>query len=316
MALPRGAASRGPPGAGPASASPTLYAHQERALRSAFAGPTIVTTGTASGKSLCFQLPTLEVLAQDRTARALYLYPTKALAQDQARALHAFGLPKLVRPAIYDGDTPRQQRAAIRKSSNIILTNPDMLHVGILPHHSAWGDVLANLAFVVVDEAHVYRGVFGSHVANVLRRLRRVAAIHGTAPRFLLASATIANPVQLAQGLTGLDEFELIDDDTAPRPARQVAMWNPPLLDEELGVRGSVLYEAAEVFSDLITRRRAHDLLHEVTQGRRADPAPRPRPPRPRTGASSSPPTGRATRPAQRQDIQRRLERRSSCSAW
>jgi DEAD/DEAH box helicase domain-containing protein len=229
-----------------------LYAHQDRALRSAFAAPTIVTTGTASGKSLCFQLPTLEVLAGDRSARALYLYPTKALAQDQARALHAFGLPKLIRPAIYDGDTPRQQRAAIRRTSNVILTNPDMLHVGILPHHGAWGDVLANLAFVVIDEAHVYRGVFGSHVAGVLRRLRRVAAIHGSAPRFLLASATIANPVALAQGLTGLDGFELVDDDTAPRPARQVAMWNPPLLDEELGVRASVLYEAAEVFSDLI----------------------------------------------------------------
>ena len=115
------------------------------------------------------------MLTSDRTARALYLYPTKALAQDQARALHAFGLHKQIRPAIYDGDTPRAERAAIRKRSNLILTNPDMLHVGILPHHPAWGDLFANLAFVVVDEAHVYRGVFGSHVANVLRRLRRVA---------------------------------------------------------------------------------------------------------------------------------------------
>jgi DEAD/DEAH box helicase domain-containing protein len=225
-----------------------LYVHQEEALRAAFAGPTIVTTGTASGKSLCFQLPTLEVLSNDPTARALYLYPTKALAQDQARALHAFGMPRAIRPAIYDGDTPRAERSAIRKKGNLIITNPDMLHVGILPHHDAWGDLFANLAFVVIDEAHVYRGVFGSHVACVLRRLRRVAAIHGTAPRFLLTSATIANPVEL----TGLDEMTLVDRDTAPLPERHVAMWNPPLLDSELGVRGSALYEAAELFSELV----------------------------------------------------------------
>ena len=230
-----------------------LYAHQREALYKAFDGPTIVTTGTASGKSLCFQLPTLEVLTRDRTARALYVYPTKALAQDQARALHGFGLPKQIRPAIYDGDTPRGERAAIRKRSNLILTNPDMLHVGILPHHPAWGEMLANLAFVVVDEAHVYRGVFGSHVANVLRRLRRVAAIHGSAPRFLLASATIANPVELAERLTGLADFNLVDRDGAPRARRRVAMWNPPLLDEELGIRGSALYEAAELLAELVT---------------------------------------------------------------
>jgi DEAD/DEAH box helicase domain-containing protein len=229
-----------------------LYAHQEEALRSAFAGPTIVTTGTASGKSLCFQLPTLEVLVADPTARALYLYPTKALAQDQARALHGFGLTRQVRPAIYDGDTPRQERPAIRRRSNLVITNPDMLHVGILPHHTSWSELLANLAFVVVDEAHVYRGVFGSHVANVLRRLRRAAAMYGTAPRFLLASATIANPVELAEGLTGLEEISLVDYDTAPRAARRIAIWNPPLLDEALGSRGSPLAEAAELLSDLV----------------------------------------------------------------
>ena len=230
-----------------------LYAHQAEALEAVFAGPTVITTGTASGKSLCFQLPTLEVLSSDPTARALYLYPTKALAQDQARALHAFGLHKQIRPAIYDGDTPRAERAPIRKRSNLVLTNPDMLHVGILPHHAAWGDLLANLAFVVVDEAHVYRGVFGSHVAGVLRRLRRAAAIHGTEPRFVLASATIANPRELAERLTGLDGFNVIEHDTAPKATRRVAMWNPPLLDEKLGVRASSLYEAAEVFSELIS---------------------------------------------------------------
>jgi DEAD/DEAH box helicase domain-containing protein len=229
-----------------------LYEHQEQALRSAFDGPTIVTSGTASGKSLCFQLPTLEVLVSDPTARALYLYPTKALAQDQARALQAFGLKRQLRPAIYDGDTPRQERPAIRKRSNLVITNPDMLHVGILPHHTQWADLFANLAFVVIDEAHVYRGVFGSHVANVLRRLRRAAEFYGTSPRFLLASATIANPVELAQGLTGLPDINLIDSDTAPRAERRVAMWNPPLLDEQLGVRGSALAEAAELLSELV----------------------------------------------------------------
>ncbi len=283
-----------------------LYAHQAEATEKAFAAPTIVTTGTASGKSLCFQLPTLEVLSTDRTARALYLYPTKALAQDQARALHAFGLQKTIRPAIYDGDTPRHERAAIRKRSNLILTNPDMLHVGILPHHPAWGDVLANLAFVVVDEAHVYRGVFGSHVANVLRRLRRAAAIHGTEPRFLLASATIANPLELAEKLTGLQGFEMVADDAAPKAARQTAMWNPPLLDEQLGIRGSALYEAAEVFSELISAgarticfmksRKGVELIlrHAID---RLDPE---------LGERIAPYRAGYT-PAQRQDIQRRL---------
>src|SRR5919206_1207211 len=177
-----------------------LWSHQADALHAAWAGPTIVTTGTASGKSLCFQLPTLDVLCRDSRARALYLYPTKALAQDQARSLQALGVHR-VRPAIYDGDTPREQRLQIRRRSNVILTNPDMLHLGILPNHRAWADVFANLAVVVVDEAHVYRGVFGSHVANVLRRLRRIADAYGTAPRFVLASATLANPGELAQRL-------------------------------------------------------------------------------------------------------------------
>jgi DEAD/DEAH box helicase domain-containing protein len=148
-----------------------LYEHQARAIEAAAGGTTIVTTGTASGKSMCFNLPTLNQLCCIPSARALYLYPTKALAQDQARALTGFGLTRTVRPAIYDGDTPREARAQIRKSANVVLTNPDMLHLGILPNDAAWGELFANLAVVVVDEAHVYRGVFGSHVANVLRRL-------------------------------------------------------------------------------------------------------------------------------------------------
>src|SRR4051795_1716315 len=200
-----------------------LWSHQADALHAAWAGTTITTTGTASGKSLCFQLPTLDVLSRDSRARALYLYPTKALAQDQARSLHALGVAR-ARPAIYDGDTPREQRSAIRRGANVVLTNPDMLHLGILPNHGAWGDFFANLAIVVVDEAHVYRGVFGSHVANVLRRLRRVAGAYGTEPRFLFASATIANPVELAERLTGLDDVALVDRDGSPGGRRTIAM--------------------------------------------------------------------------------------------
>jgi DEAD/DEAH box helicase domain-containing protein len=229
-----------------------LYSHQAKAVYASWEGPTIVTTGTASGKSMCFNLPTLDVLCRDTKARALYLYPTKALAQDQARALATFNLTKRVRPAIYDGDTPREARADIRRRANIVLTNPDMLHVGILPNHPAWAELFANLAIVVVDEAHVYRGVFGSHVANVLRRLRRVAAAYGTTPRFLLTSATIANPLELAERLTGLEDVGLIDEDGSPAPGRQIAVWNPPLTDEALGKRRSALGEAAELLARLV----------------------------------------------------------------
>ena len=230
-----------------------LYSHQAHALEAAWRGPTIVTTGTASGKSLCFNLPTLDTLLRDAKARALYLYPTKALAQDQARAIGALGLSAAqIRPAIYDGDTPREARNEIRRKANIVLTNPDMLHLGILPHHESWAALFSNLAVVVVDEAHTYRGVFGSHVANVLRRLRRIAAAYGTEPRILLASATIANPLELAERLTGLEEVTLIDEDGSPSAGRRIAIWNPPVTDEALGVRRSALGEGAELLARLV----------------------------------------------------------------
>jgi DEAD/DEAH box helicase domain-containing protein len=229
-----------------------LYAHQAQAFHAAWESTTIVTTGTASGKSLCFNLPTLHALCTNAFARALYLYPTKALAQDQARALTAFGLHEQVRPAIYDGDTARESRAQIRNKANIVLTNPDMLHVGILPHDGAWERFLRQLQVVVIDEAHVYRGVFGSHVANVLRRLRRLANAHGSEPRFLLTSATIANPLELAQRLTGLQDVRLIDRDGSAAPRRRIAVWNPPLTDEALGTRRSALAEAAELLAELV----------------------------------------------------------------
>jgi DEAD/DEAH box helicase domain-containing protein len=229
---------------------PELYSHQAEALNAARNGHVIVTSGTASGKSLSFNLPVLDALVSDPKTRALYIYPTKALAQDQARKLSELGLKQL-RHAIYDGDTPREDRPGIRRRSNLVLTNPDMLNMALLAHHKGWGDFLSNLGFVVVDEAHTYRGVFGSHVANVLRRLRRVSRLYGSEPRFILASATIANPVELAGALTG-DRFELIDSDGAPSARRRIAIWNPPVIDEQTMTRRSVLSESAELLADLV----------------------------------------------------------------
>ena len=285
-----------------------LWSHQAESYESALAGDTIVTTGTASGKSLCFNLPVLDTLARDAKARAFYLYPTKALAQDQARKLHELRAPFL-RHAIYDGDTPREDRRAIRQRSNLILTNPDMLHVGVMPHHKQWGDLLANLAWIVVDEAHVYRGVFGSHVGNVLRRLRRLANAYGTEPRVMLASATIANPLELGERLTGA-ELRLVDRDGAPRAERRVAMWNPPLLDEDTGQRASPLSEAAALLAELVQEdvrticflksRRGVELVHRFTQLRLQDAG------RPDLAEKVSPYRAGYT-PAQRRDIERRL---------
>ena len=228
-----------------------LWGHQAEALAAAFAGPTMVTTGTASGKSLCFQLPTLEVLARDATARALYLYPSKALAQDQARALHAFGHQR-VKLAIYDGDTPREQRAELRRASNLDPHQPRHAARRHPPQPPRVGALLPGLAVVVIDEAHVYRGVFGSHVANVLRRLRRICEFYGTAPRFLFASATIANPGELATRLTGLEDVRVISRDGSPGMQRTIAMWNPPVTDPETMARRSALAEAADLLAELV----------------------------------------------------------------
>jgi DEAD/DEAH box helicase domain-containing protein len=255
-----------------------LYSHQREALEAAADSDLIITSGTASGKSLAFNLPVLDGIARDHKRRALYLYPTKALAQDQARKLSELRPPGL-REAIYDGDTPREERPAIRRRNNLVLTNPDMLHVGLLPHHKQWGDFLANLGWVVVDEAHTYRGVFGSHVSNVLRRLRRVARAYGAEPRFVMASATIANPSELAERLTGT-EFRLIDDDGAPRAGREIAIWNPPLIDEAAGTRRSALSEAADMLAELVSHgvrticflrsRRGIELIQRFTRDRLA----------------------------------------------
>jgi DEAD/DEAH box helicase domain-containing protein len=283
----------------------TLYEHQREVWEHAAAGRhVIVTTGTASGKTLAFNLPVLDAIARQPKQRALYLYPTKALAQDQRRALAELKAPR-VRAAIYDGDTPTDQRWQVRKWANVILTNPDMLHVGVLPHHDRWADVLHNLAYVVVDEAHVYRGVFGSHVANVLRRLRRLARVYGADPQFVLASATIANPGDLATSLLGV-ETAVVSDDAAPRAERTIVLWNPTLLDEELGLRASTLGEAARLLSALVERdlrticfaksRKAAELVHRFA-AERLD----------KQTASRLAPYRAGYTPQQRREIERRL---------
>jgi DEAD/DEAH box helicase domain-containing protein len=282
-----------------------LYRHQAETWEAAQRGENVVvTTGTASGKSLAFNLPVLDAIARDPKTRALYLYPTKALSQDQARSLAELRL-KGLRPAIYDGDTPSERRWQIRKWANVVLTNPDMLHIGVLPHHDRWGDVLANLRYVVVDEAHVYRGVFGSHVANVLRRLRRLARIYDTEPQFLFASATIANAGELALQLTG-EAATVVDQDTSARAEREVVIWNPPLLDTELGLRASPLGDAARLLSQLTSRglrticfaksRKAAELIHRFAV-ERLDSA----------TASRLAPYRAGYTPEQRREIERRL---------
>ena len=228
-----------------------LYTHQAAAIDRLRDGRhTIVATPTASGKTLCYHLPAFEALLDGRVA--LYLSPTKALAQDQLRQIDRFRLDG-VRPDTYDGDTPNAARAAIRRKSNLVLTNPDMLHVGILPYHHLWKVFFQKLAFVVVDEAHVLRGVFGSHAALILRRLRRVAARYGSHPTFAFASATIGNPAEHASTLCGLD-VEAVTDDGSPAGERHLAFWNPPFLaDSDDGRRSSSNAEASRLLAALVT---------------------------------------------------------------
>ncbi|MEZ4861546.1 MAG: DEAD/DEAH box helicase [Caldilineaceae bacterium] len=232
-----------------------LYSHQAQAVERALAGQhLVVVTPTASGKTLCYNLPVLHTLLHDEAARALYLFPTKALAQDQLAELTTWrkelsqSLPPSVLPvpATYDGDTPSAQRAGIRTHARLILTNPDMLHMGILPYHTAWEAFLANLRYVVLDELHTYRGVFGSHVANVLRRLQRLCAFYGAHPQFICASATIANPQQLAEKLVE-QPVTVIQENGAPSGAKEIILYNPPLYDAEQGLRRSALLEAQEL---------------------------------------------------------------------
>ncbi|HNK63696.1 MAG TPA: DEAD/DEAH box helicase, partial [Anaerolineales bacterium] len=229
-----------------------LYSHQLAAWNHACAGRNLIlATGTASGKTLAYNLPVLAKMIEDPQARALYLFPTKALAQDQYANLESFQSKIIdLKPSIYDGDTPQKDRPSIRKTARIVLSNPDMLHTGILPHHANWSDFFSNLKFIVIDEAHTYRGVFGSHVANVVRRLKRVAKFHGSAPKFILASATIGNPKELVETLIE-ESVELVDNDGSSRGERHFIIFNPPVTDSALGLRKSSLLESVRLANNL-----------------------------------------------------------------
>jgi DEAD/DEAH box helicase domain-containing protein len=233
-----------------------LYSHQARALGLLDkGGHVVVVTPTASGKTLCYNLPVLQALVRDAAARALYLFPTKALAQDQLAELEdlARALPEL-RIHTYDGDTPQDARRAVRARANLVLTNPDMLHSGILPHHTKWIALFQNLRYVIIDELHTYRGVFGSHLANVLRRLERVCRHYGSAPQFICASATIANPQELAERLVG-QPVQPVTDNGAPSGEKVLVFVNPPVVNPELGIRRPYLKEAVRLSTPFLRAR-------------------------------------------------------------
>ncbi|MGH7354502.1 MAG: DEAD/DEAH box helicase, partial [Candidatus Rokuibacteriota bacterium] len=234
----------------------SLYVHQAAAWERIAKGEhVVVVTPTASGKTLCYNLPVLQALVHQPDSRALYLFPTKALAQDQLAELEALAkqLPEM-RMFTYDGDTPQDARRAVRARANLVLSNPDMLHSGILPHHTKWATLFQNLRYVVIDELHAYRGVFGSHLANVLRRLKRVCAHYGSAPQFIMASATIANPGELASRITG-EAVEEISESGAPTGDKTFVCYNPPVVNKELGIRAPYLGEAAKIAIRLLRAR-------------------------------------------------------------
>ncbi|MBM3949335.1 MAG: DEAD/DEAH box helicase [SAR202 cluster bacterium] len=274
-----------------------LYRHQADAVNAARRGENVVVaTGPASGKSLCYHLPVIEALLHDRSAYALYLFPTKALSQDQSNSLDRLiphpstpnprgdwrGLG-VVRHGIFDGDTSPEERSDIRKQCRLLITNPDMLHLGILPNHKTWYKVIRGLRYVVVDEVHVYRGVFGSHVANILRRLRRLCRLFGSQPQFILCSATIANPVEHAERLVGLP-FTAVEGDGSPFGGKDFLLWNPPMIDLAKGSRRSTNTDAALVLTELMRRhvrtmafvrsRRMAELLYVYVRERLKEAAP------------------------------------------
>ena len=232
-----------------------LYSHQAEAYEAVRRGShLVVVTPTASGKTLCYNLPVLQRLLEDPERRALYVYPTKALAQDQLAELGALssGLPIEVRVDTYDGDTPPGRRTAIREGGHVVMTNPDMLHTGLLPHHTRWRRLFSSLDFVVIDELHTYRGLFGSQVANVIRRLKRICAFYGSRPTFICASATIRNPLELARRLLEEEDIALVDRNGAPRGERRLVFYNPPLVNRALGIRRSSMLEARRIASPWI----------------------------------------------------------------
>src|SRR5579872_2295816 len=235
---------------------PRLYTHQAEAVRLCLEGKNVVVvTPTASGKTLCYNLPVLQRIMDDPGARAIYMFPTKALAEDQLHelqaALDAMGSP--IRAFTYDGDTPQDARRAIRERANVILTNPDMLHSGVLPHHTKWAKCFENLRYVVIDELHYYRGVYGSHLGNLLRRLKRICEFYNSSPQFLCCSATIANPKELAESLTGAP-FHLVDRNGSPSGERYFVFYNPPVVNRQLGIRRSYLQETRRIAMEFLDR--------------------------------------------------------------
>jgi DEAD/DEAH box helicase domain-containing protein len=233
-----------------------LYSHQAEAFGHVLAGRNVVVvTPTASGKTLCYNLPVLHRLSLDSGARAMYLFPTKALAEDQLqefqRTVDGMGLP--IKAFTYDGDTPSDARRAIRERANVVFTNPDMLHSGILPHHTKWAKAFENLRYFVIDELHYYRGVYGSHLANILRRLRRICEFYGSTPQFICCSATIANPRALAEAL-GEVPFSLVDQNGAPQAEKYFVFYNPPVVNRELGIRRSYLHESRRIALEFLDR--------------------------------------------------------------
>jgi len=265
----------------------SLYIHQAEAVNHARQGRNVmVSTSSASGKSLCYNVAVLETLLTEPASRAFYLFPTKALAQDQLRSLREFFSPDLFRAeefATFDGDTPQPERADTRKRARIILTNPDMLHLGILPNHQSWSRFLRQLRYVIVDEAHIYRGVFGSHVAGVLRRLRRLCKFYGSNPQFICCTATIANPGEHAEKLVGAP-FTVVDNDGSPHGGKEFVFWNPPLIDRAKSVRRSANSEATNLFTELVSQdirsltfartRRLTELIYSYSRDRLAEAIP------------------------------------------
>ncbi|HUS05305.1 MAG TPA: DEAD/DEAH box helicase [Bryobacteraceae bacterium] len=233
-----------------------LYSHQAEAFSEIENQKNVViVTPTASGKTLCYNLPVLNRLLTDPTARAIYLFPTKALAEDQLHEFQAAvdAMESGIRAFTYDGDTPQDARKAIRERANVVLTNPDMLHSGILPHHTKWAKCFENLQYFVIDELHYYRGVYGSHLANLLRRLKRICAFYGSSPKFICCSATIANPKELAEALTG-EAFELVERNGAPSGEKYFVFYNPPVVNRQLGIRRSYLHETRRIALEFINR--------------------------------------------------------------
>ena len=264
-----------------------LYTHQAEAVNYARQGlHVMVSTSSASGKSLCYNTAVIEALLTERGSRALYLFPTKALAQDQMRSLKETFSPSLFELddlATFDGDTPQAERAEIRQGTRLILSNPDMLHIGILPNHQSWVRLLRHLRYVVIDEAHVYRGVFGSHVANVIRRLRRLCNFYGSKPQFICCTATIANASEHAERLVGLP-FKVVDNDGSPHGGKKFIFWNPPIIDEAKSMRRSANSEATNLFTELVSHhirsltftrtRRLTELIYSYSRKRLAETNP------------------------------------------